>query len=112
MTYRNGAFVVDTRDGRIAQVIGGRGQRVNVREPGGGGEWEVPFGALRLATREERGAVGLWPEGASARCAECEESKVALREAEAGGGRTDVDRALVAQRMHWTDAHTLAGEAR
>ncbi|WP_116213452.1 hypothetical protein [Streptomyces olivoreticuli] len=112
MTYRNGVFVVDTRDGRIAQVTGGRGQRVNVREPGGGAEWEVPFGALRLATREERGTVGLWAEGAPARCAECEELKVALREAEAGGGRADVDTALVAQRMHWTNAHTLAGEAR
>ncbi len=111
MTYRNGAFVMDTRGGRIAQVIGSRGQRVNVREPGGGAEWEVPFSALRLATREERGAVGLWPEGA-ARCAECEESKVALREAEAGGGRADVDTALVAQRMHWANAHTLTGEAR
>ncbi|MEU2873877.1 hypothetical protein ABZ769_32530 [Streptomyces olivoreticuli] len=112
MTYRNGAFVMDTRDGRIAQVIGGRGQRVNVREPGGGVEWEVPFGAVRLATREERGAAGLWPEGSPARCAECEELKVALRETEARGGKADVDNALVAQRKHWTNTHTLAGEAR
>lgn len=35
MTYRNGAFVMDTRENRIAQVIGNAGRRVQVRRPGG-----------------------------------------------------------------------------
>ncbi len=105
MTYRNGAFVVDTRDGRIVQVIGGTGGRVHVRPPGGGTEWEVPFVALRLATSEERAAVRRNPETARrpgiADCPTCPALKAAWWEAENGGDAAKAGDALVAMRRHW-----------
>ncbi|MBB5117723.1 hypothetical protein FHS36_001129 [Streptomyces eurocidicus] len=109
--YRNGAFVVDTREGRLAQVIGGAGKRVSVRRPGGGQEWEVPFSELRLATREERQAVGLWPSDPSSGlygCPTCPELDAAWREANARGDEARAGDALVAQRRHWR-AHMRAG---
>ncbi|KNB50111.1 hypothetical protein [Streptomyces caatingaensis] len=54
MSYREGAYVVDTRTATLAQVMAVVGRRVYVRPPGGGREWDVPPEALRLATREER----------------------------------------------------------
>ncbi|MBT2382662.1 hypothetical protein [Streptomyces sp. ISL-11] len=111
MTYRNGAYVVDTREDRIGQVIGGVGKRVHVRMPGGGQTWEVPFEELRLATREERAAAGLWPVGErpSLRdCKTCPELDAAWREAKAGGDEVEAGNALVAQRRHWR-SHVLPG---
>ncbi|GAA0430094.1 hypothetical protein [Streptomyces luteireticuli] len=56
MTYRKGAYVVDTRHARLAEVMAQVGRLVYVRPPGGGREWEAPPEALRLATREEKQA--------------------------------------------------------
>ncbi|MFF7728423.1 hypothetical protein [Streptomyces sp. NPDC008001] len=107
MTYRVGAFVVDTPEGQIAQVIGVVGSRVTLRRPGGGPEWEVPFGSLRLATREDREAVGLWPAGSRPMygCTECAQLEAAYREAAAGGDPVVTGDALVLQRRHWRAVH-------
>ncbi|WP_171167496.1 hypothetical protein [Streptomyces sp. I05A-00742] len=59
MTYREGAYVVDTRSAKLAQVMARVGPRVYVRPPGGGREWEAPPEALRLATRDEQMAAGI-----------------------------------------------------
>ncbi|MGW1073495.1 hypothetical protein [Streptomyces sp. NPDC002537] len=114
MTYRNGAFVVDTREGRIAQVIDSVGGRVRVRTPGGGAEWEVPFSALRLATREERDEAGLWPTAIRPLngCPECPELNRAWREAEAGDDRLKAARELLALRRHECVVHMLPGGRR
>ncbi|MFE0044165.1 hypothetical protein [Streptomyces albireticuli] len=111
MTYRNGAFVVDTREGVIAQVIGDTGGRVQLRKPGGGLEWEVPFAALRLATREEREAAGLLPSGSRPAygCTECAELDAARRAAAGGDDAVKAGDALVAQRRHWRSAHMVTG---
>lgn len=105
MTYRNGAFVVDTRDGRLAQVIGGVGGRVQARQPGGGPEWEVPFSALRLATSAERAAARRNPEThrrpRMAECPTCPALEAAWWEAESGGDKVKAGEALVAARRHW-----------
>ncbi|MEV6672242.1 hypothetical protein [Streptomyces sp. NPDC051162] len=111
MAYRNGVFVVDTREGRIVQVIDSVGKRVFVRAPGGGAEWEVPFSALRLATREERDEAGLWPTGtwSRSRCPECPVLERAWREAAAGGDKMREATALVALRGHERVVHMLLG---
>ncbi|GAA2913762.1 hypothetical protein GCM10020221_06810 [Streptomyces thioluteus] len=57
MTYREGAYVVDTRSAKLAQVMARMGPRVYVRPPGGGREWDAPPEALRPATREELAAA-------------------------------------------------------
>ncbi|MFF4219850.1 hypothetical protein ACFYZM_26780 [Streptomyces nondiastaticus] len=112
MAYRNGAFVVDTRDGRIVQVIGGTGGRVHVRPPGGGTEWDVPFGALRLATSAERAEVRRNPEthqrSGLADCPTCPALKAAWWEAENDGDEAKSGAALVALRRHWR-AHMAEG---
>ncbi|MFD0382838.1 hypothetical protein ACFQ2B_11995 [Streptomyces stramineus] len=91
-------------------MVGSAGQRVQLRRPGGGLEWEVPFAVLRLATREEREVAGLWP---ALRplfgCAECAELSAAQREAAKGDDADKAGDALVAQRSHWRMAHTLPG---
>lgn len=112
MTYRNGTFVVDTRESRIAQVIGGAGQRVQLRRPGGGLEWEVPASVLRLATREERQAAGLWPTGPRPLlgCEECADLEAAWRQAGAGEDEVKAGDALVALRRHRRTSHLLAEE--
>ncbi|MEU5419329.1 hypothetical protein [Streptomyces sp. NPDC020667] len=109
MTYRNGAFVVDTREERIGQVIDSVGRRVHLREPGGGQEWEVPFSALRLAKRDEREVIGLWPQTIKPfrGCGECPELAAALRDAQAGGDRLKAAKAILAQRAHWRLEHGL-----
>ncbi|MFI1797088.1 hypothetical protein ACH427_06960 [Streptomyces sp. NPDC020379] len=109
MTYRNGAFVVDTREERIGQVIDSVGRRVHLREPGGGREWEVPFSALRLATRDEREATGLRPQTIKPfrGCVECPELATALRDAQVGGDRLKAGKAVLAQRAHWRLDHGL-----
>ncbi|MEV5377209.1 hypothetical protein B7P34_11755 [Streptosporangium nondiastaticum] len=106
MTYRIGAFVVDTREGKIAQVIGAAGSRVTLRRPGGGLEWEAPFASLRLATREDREAAGLWP--AMRRtygCVDCGQLRDAYNEAAAGGDPYATGEALVLLRRHWRMVH-------
>ncbi|MFD7235027.1 hypothetical protein ACFWAT_06920 [Streptomyces syringium] len=99
MTYRNGAYVVDIRDNRIAQVIGGTDIRVRVRTPGGGTAWEVPVTALRLATRDERNAAGLRPYLSG--CPDCAALEDAWRKA------PDVERAQASAdaRAHWLATH-------
>ncbi|MFF7727708.1 hypothetical protein [Streptomyces sp. NPDC008001] len=111
MTYRVGAYVVDTREDRVAQVIGHRGACVRVRTPGGGGEWEVPVGALRLAMSDERAAFRVLAnsDGAhGAGCARCGELEAAWRAACAAGERTGaaID-ALSRFRNHWRLDHPL-----
>jgi hypothetical protein len=59
MTYRIGVYVVDTRSGRLGQLMGKTGPYANLRPPRGGREWDCPPQALRLATREEREAAGV-----------------------------------------------------
>ncbi|MFE7901288.1 hypothetical protein ACFU3E_28065 [Streptomyces sp. NPDC057424] len=49
-----GAYVVDTRSGRIGIVMGHEGPYVQLRPYGGGKEWDVDPGAVRNATPAER----------------------------------------------------------
>ncbi|MCC3776185.1 hypothetical protein K6I33_000464 [Streptomyces sp. UNOB3_S3] len=106
VTYRIGAYVVDTRDDRIAQVVGEGETLVAVRQPGGGSVWEVPPSALRLATREDRNAAGLRPYLSG--CAEC----VDLDDAQQKAVGEDRSRAAAAARMHWIVTHSVATEGR
>ncbi|MEU3353283.1 hypothetical protein [Streptomyces sp. NPDC037389] len=113
MTYREGAYVVDTRSATLAQVMGNVGTRVQIRRPGGGREWEAPTEALRLATRAEREAAGLRdsaaaPSASPAGCAECVRLDTARRAAGEYGELTEaaVD-AMVAVRSHFRDTHVL-----
>ncbi|MEU7136820.1 hypothetical protein [Streptomyces sp. NPDC046261] len=115
MTYRNGAYVVDTRENKLVQVVGGADARVQVQRPGGGLQWEVPASALRLATRAERDAVGLGAGAASSPvgCGECARLEAARRAAAAGDDTDAADDATIAVRRHFRDAHLLpSGRAR
>ncbi|MEU5191857.1 hypothetical protein AB0G83_32680 [Streptomyces klenkii] len=111
MTYRVGAYVVDTREDRVAQVIGHRGAHVQVRAPGGGTEWEVPAAALRLAVGQEREAVRLLANSdrapAPSGCARCAELEAAWRAACAATGERTVTTgwALNRFRNHWRLDH-------
>ncbi|MFI9204717.1 hypothetical protein [Streptomyces sp. NPDC053048] len=97
MTYREGSYVIDTRSGTLAQVMGIVGPRVQLRHPGGGREWEVPPKWLRLATRAEReAAVG---------CAECVVLRTAQRRAVDGGEKWAAVEATVAVRRHVREVH-------
>ncbi|MEU4213392.1 hypothetical protein AB0F13_25995 [Streptomyces sp. NPDC026206] len=109
MTYREGAYVVDTRSATLAQVMGNVGPRVQVRRPGGGQEWEVPEQALRLATRREREAAGIrgGPAASPVGCRDCAELEAARRAAVAGGDEATVVDATVAVRGHFRSAHLL-----
>ncbi|MEH6376195.1 hypothetical protein V7793_17980 [Streptomyces sp. KLMMK] len=116
MTYRVGAYVVDTREGRIAQVIGHRGPQVQVRTPGGGLEWEVPASALRLAMSQEREAFRALANSDGTHwsgCGRCSELNAAWRAASAAGERTNeaVD-ALSRFRNHWRLDHAVSEGAR
>ncbi len=107
VTYRVGAYVVDTRDDRIAEVIGAMGRRVRVRGPGGGPEWDVPFASLRLATREEREKAGVRGTRSPLGCTECADLEAARRQAVAHGEEEAFVDATVAVRSHFRDAHLL-----
>ncbi|MEU4212302.1 hypothetical protein AB0F13_20275 [Streptomyces sp. NPDC026206] len=110
MTYRPGAYVVDTRENRLAQVIGSTGVRVQVQHPGGGLKWEVPDTALRLATREEREAAGLRNSAtplSPVGCRECATLEAARRQAVATGGKAESENATIAVRSHFRDTHLL-----
>lgn len=48
-----GTYVVDQRDGRIGEVMGHVGGRVQLRPVGGGREWDCPPDVLEPAQREE-----------------------------------------------------------
>ena len=48
-----GTYVVDQRDGRIGEVMGHVGGRVQLRPVGGGREWDCPPDGLEPAQREE-----------------------------------------------------------
>lgn len=48
-----GAYAVDTRTGRIGQVMEANELYVNLRPPTGGYEWEVPPEAIRAARVSE-----------------------------------------------------------
>ncbi|MFG2137454.1 hypothetical protein [Streptomyces sp. NPDC048650] len=50
----SGAYVVDTRTGRVGQVRGGAGPYLRLRPVGGGREWECAPAAARPATAVER----------------------------------------------------------
>ncbi|WP_344030333.1 hypothetical protein [Streptomyces luteireticuli] len=103
--YRSGVFVVDVRENRLVQVIGNTGDRVQVRRPGGGLEWEVPPDVLRLASREERNEAGLRPyQTGCERCAELE----AARRLAASGDDLRVSRNATAEALtHWVMEHCL-----
>ncbi|MEU0738029.1 hypothetical protein [Streptomyces sp. NPDC006134] len=49
-----GAYVVDTRTGRLGIVMGHEGPYVQLRPYGGGREWDADPGAVRCATQAER----------------------------------------------------------
>jgi hypothetical protein len=59
MTYRTGVYVVDTRSGKLGELMDKGGHYVQLRPVGGGKEWDCPPKALRLATRAEREAAGV-----------------------------------------------------
>ncbi len=44
-----GSYGVDTRDGRVGQVMGHVGGYVQLRPPGGGREWDCPPDAVTPA---------------------------------------------------------------
>lgn len=111
MAYRIGAYVVDTRENRIAQVIGNRGSRAQVRQPGGGLEWEVPFPSLRLANRTEREEAEASAPGSLVGCTECVDLEAARREAVASGEEEAAVDATIAVRSHFRDAHLLSGRS-
>ncbi|MFB8771382.1 hypothetical protein [Streptomyces broussonetiae] len=54
MTAPLGAYVIDTRTGRLGIVMGHEGPYVQLRPYGGGKEWDVEPAAVRLATPAER----------------------------------------------------------
>lgn len=108
LTYREGAYVIDTRSATLAQVMGTLGPRVQVRKPGGGREWEVPPQDLRLATRAERERAR-GQSGSPVGCTDCTELEAARRRAVASGhGKAAVD-AAIAVRSHFRDAHLMPG---
>ncbi|MEU1815459.1 hypothetical protein ABZ543_09705 [Streptomyces roseifaciens] len=49
-----GAFVVDARGGRLAQVVAAEGARLRLRAPAGGEAWEAEPALLRPATEAEQ----------------------------------------------------------
>ncbi|MGW0531894.1 hypothetical protein [Streptomyces sp. NPDC003032] len=49
-----GSYVIDTRNGRLGQVMGYEGPYVQLRPYGGGREWDCTLEAIRAATTEER----------------------------------------------------------
>ncbi|MFI1257115.1 hypothetical protein ACH4U6_25505 [Streptomyces netropsis] len=53
MTPENGTFVVDTRHGKVGQVMGHEGPRLQLRPPSGGREWEAAPDSVRPATGAE-----------------------------------------------------------
>ncbi|GHG56282.1 hypothetical protein GCM10018779_20210 [Streptomyces griseocarneus] len=98
--YRKGAYVVDVREDRIAQVIGGTSSRVQLQSPDGSLQWEVPFAALRLATGAEREAAGLRPYLST--CPDCVELATRRRTAPPGQrGKATAD-----AHLHWVTAHS------
>ncbi|WP_116215459.1 hypothetical protein [Streptomyces olivoreticuli] len=59
MTYRTGVLVMDTRQGKLGEVMEERLSRVWLRPPHGGREWDCLPDDLRLATKAERAASGV-----------------------------------------------------
>ncbi|MBZ4318771.1 hypothetical protein [Streptomyces huiliensis] len=57
--YRPGAWLTDTRRGKVGQLMDHWGPRMQLRPPGGGREWEVEPGRVRPATLEERERAGV-----------------------------------------------------
>ncbi|MFF4216400.1 hypothetical protein [Streptomyces nondiastaticus] len=115
MTYRVGAYVVDTSEDKVAQVIGHRGSHVQVRTPGGGAVWEVHASVLRLAMSQEREAVRALansdgPAPQRRGCARCAELEAAWRVACAATGErtTTTGWALNRFRNHWRLDHVGA----
>ncbi|KPI05530.1 hypothetical protein OK074_4449 [Actinobacteria bacterium OK074] len=49
-----GAYAMDTRTGRVGVVMGHVGPYIQLRPYGGGREWDVEPGAVRMATPAER----------------------------------------------------------
>lgn len=106
MTYRAGIYVVDVREGKLAQVVGSSGDLVQVRAPYGSPSWEVPARALRLATKEERQAAGLRPYQSG--CDECAELEAARETAVARQDWPRSRNAAAARYAHWITVHSAA----
>ncbi|MFI8516926.1 hypothetical protein ACIGEZ_03705 [Streptomyces sp. NPDC085481] len=49
-----GAYVVDTRTGKVGTVMGHEGPYLQVRPIGGGREWDCEPDGVRVATAAER----------------------------------------------------------
>ncbi|BAU83065.1 hypothetical protein SLA_2131 [Streptomyces laurentii] len=49
-----GAYVIDTRTGKVGTVMGHEGPYLQVRPIGGGREWDCEPDRLRIATPSER----------------------------------------------------------
>ncbi|WP_171164925.1 hypothetical protein [Streptomyces sp. I05A-00742] len=110
MTYRAGSYVVDVRDGRLAQVAEAADGLVRVRSLKGGAPWNAPPDALRLATREERQAAGLRPYQTG--CDECAALEAARRTAAEGGDVLRSRNATAAAYTHWIVTHSASAMKR
>lgn len=112
MTYRPGAFVIDTRTATLVQVMGHLGPHVQVRQPGGGREWDVPPEVLRLAGREEREAAGIRGSDSTSPvgCAECAALEANRRAAASVGDQAMLVDTTIAVRSHFRTAHLLPKE--
>ncbi|MGI5531505.1 hypothetical protein ACQEVX_30250 [Streptomyces syringium] len=61
LPYSRGVWLVDTQRGRVGEVMGNEGPRVQLRPPGGGREWDVDPAALREPSIDEMRQAGLTP---------------------------------------------------
>ncbi|MFI9204927.1 hypothetical protein [Streptomyces sp. NPDC053048] len=109
MTYRVGAYVIDTRSATLAQVMGTVDCHVLVRRPDGGQTWDVPPQALRLASRKECAAAGVG--AAVAGCGRCAELLATQRRAVDKGERELAIAATIAVRAHVRKAHLCGSES-
>ncbi|MEU5427584.1 hypothetical protein AB0H73_18545 [Streptomyces olivoreticuli] len=60
ITYRLGAWLVDTQRGRVGRMCGTEKGVAHLRSPAGDEEWETAPDALRLASRDELMQAGIW----------------------------------------------------
>lgn len=52
-------YLVDTRNGKVGEVMGRDGTHLLLRPPGGGVEWTCPPGETRDATASEKLRAGV-----------------------------------------------------
>ncbi|GAA1895781.1 hypothetical protein GCM10009753_25870 [Streptantibioticus ferralitis] len=122
MTYRIGAYVMDTETARVGQVVGESASRVILRQPGTGLEWEADPRVLRLASRDEREAIGVHSNGTSvvghlagedsvtvqADCEECQRLGRAEAEARSASNHSRAADYRVLARRHLRNVHGVA----